>query len=166
MKHITILFLLLSSCGMEHHLTKAVEKGYTPEKERIEVERMELVHVHDTITNELIRVDTIRTKETRTVYQDRPLTRQERKVIERELRTELNRDRQRFKNSENLAKNELKIEKERTEQLELKMDALIKTKKIEFKRRSYWYVWMIIGVAIGVFRKNIWSTVRKLVLKV
>lgn len=151
---------------MEHHLTKAVEKGYTPEKERIEVERLELVHVHDTITNELIRVDTIRTKETRTVYQDRSLTRQERKAIERELRTEFNRDKAKYRNAENIAKNQLKIEKERTEQLELKMDALIKAKKVEFKRRSYWYVWLIIGLTIGVFRKNIWSIARKLVLKV
>jgi hypothetical protein len=166
MDKVILLCLLLASCSMEHHLTKAVNKGYAPEKERVEVERIELVHIHDTITNELIRVDTIRTRETRTVYQDRPLTRQERNVIELELRTELNRDKAKYRKEENIAKNDLKIEKERTEQLELKMHALIKAKKIEFTRRSYWYVWLLIGLGMGVFRKNIWSIVRKLVLKV
>ena len=88
MKQLIITFALLTliGCSPTWHVKKAVKKGWTPEKETIEVERLELVHVHDTITNELIRVDTIKTKETRTIFQDRPLLRYETRLIRDTIR--------------------------------------------------------------------------------
>jgi hypothetical protein len=80
MKHLLILSLLLTSCGSVWHVNRAIKKGYTPEKETIEIERLELRTVFDTILGEL-RTDTIRTTETRTIYQDRPLTRWETRLI-------------------------------------------------------------------------------------
>ena len=56
MKHLLII-LLLASCSPNYHVKKAVKKGWTPEKETIEVERLELIHTRDTITNEIIHIE-------------------------------------------------------------------------------------------------------------
>ena len=143
MKYLLII-LLFASCSQVWHVKKAVKKGYNPQKEVIEVERLELVHVHDTITNELIRVDTIRTKETRTVYQDRPLLRYETRLIRDTVRI---------------------VTRAETAQKQSEDKKAIKTTKIENKR-SNWWVWLLIGVSIGTFRKQIFQIVRKLIIKV
>jgi hypothetical protein len=143
-----ILILLFASCSPTWHVKKAVKKGWTPEKETIEVERLELIHTRDSITNEIIRVDTIRLKETRTIYQDRPLLRYETRLI---------RDTVRIR------------EKADTRQIEAHLKheykKAIYTIKAENKRCKWW-VWLLIGLGAGVFRKNIWQLVRKLVIKV
>jgi hypothetical protein len=147
MKYLLII-LLFASCSPTWHVKKAVNKGWTPEKETIEVERLELIHTRDSITNEIIRVDTLRTKETRTIYQDRPLLRYETRLI---------RDTVRIK------------EKADTRQIEAYLrheyKKAIDTIKAENKR-SKWWVWLLIGLGAGIFRKNIWQLVRKLVIKV
>jgi hypothetical protein len=148
MKKILILTLLLASCSPNWHVKKAVKKGWTPEKETIEVERLELIHVTDSITNEIIRTDTVRLKETRTIYQDRPLLKYETRLI---------RDTIRIK------------EKADTRQIEAHLKheykKAIDTIKAE-KKRSKWWLWLLIGLGAGIFRKNIWRLVRKLVIKV
>jgi hypothetical protein len=147
MKHLLII-LLFASCSPTWHVKKAVKKGWTPQKEVVEVERLELIHTRDSITNEIIRVDTIRTKETRTIFQDRPLLRYETRLI---------RDTIRIK------------EKADTKQLEARLrheyKKAIDSIKAE-KKRSKWWLWLLIGLGAGIFRKNIWQLVRKLVIKV
>jgi hypothetical protein len=147
MKYLLII-LLFASCSPTWHVKKAVKKGWTPEKETIEVERLELIHTRDSITNEIIRVDTIRTKETRTIYQDRPLLRYETRLI---------RDTIRIK------------EKADTRQIEARLrheyKKAIDTIKAE-KKASKWWLWLLIGLGLGIFRKQIWQLVRKLVIKV
>jgi hypothetical protein len=147
MKYLLII-LLFASCSPTWHVKKAVKKGYTPEKETIEVERLELIHTRDSITNEIIRVDTIRTKETRTIYQDRPLLRYETRLIRDTIRIR---------------------EKADTRQIEAHLRheyrKAIDTIKAE-KKRSKWWLWLLIGLGAGIFRKNIWQLVRKLVIKV
>jgi hypothetical protein len=147
MKYLLII-LLFASCSPTWHVKKAVKKGWTPEKETIEVERLELIHTRDSITNEIIRVDTLRLKETRTIYQDRPLLRYETRLI---------RDTVRIR------------EKADTRQIEAYLrheyKKAIDTIKAE-KKRSKWWLWLLIGLGAGVFRKQIWQLVRKFVLKV
>jgi hypothetical protein len=164
---------------MEHHLTRAIDKGYSPEKQRIETERIEYITIFDSITGEE-RIDSIIVRETIIEYQDRPLTRQERLAMEREfkhkereLRNELDKEKARFKNSENMAKIEAKTEKENTKRLKHETDAIIKVNKAVEKlrsKRSGGLRWFFIGVIVGAVgywqRKNIWSLVRKFVLKV
>jgi hypothetical protein len=149
MKHLLLLItFILAACSPSWHVKKAVKKGWTPQKEVVEVERLELIHTRDSITNEIIRVDTLRLKETRTIYQDRPLLRYETRLI---------RDTIRIK------------EKADTRQIEAHLRheyrKAIDTIKAE-KKRSKWWAWLLIGLGAGVFRKNIWQLVRKLVIKV
>ena len=139
-----ILLISLTACSPTWHVKKAVKKGYNPHKEVIEVERLELVHVHDTITNELIRVDTIRTKETRTVYQDRPLLRYETRLIRDTVRI---------------------VTRAETAQKQSENKKAIDTIKAENKR-SKWWIWLLIGLAAGVFHKQILKIIRKLIIKV
>jgi hypothetical protein len=175
MKKLIVLLLILSSCSPTKLYERAVKKGFTPEKETIEVERLELVYVTDSITNEIIRVDTLKIKETKTIFQDRPLTRQERLAIEREyknsereLRIELAKEKVMYRNSENEAKNALKIEREKTKQLSEELDAEIQKVKIQEKGFPWRLIFIVFvaGVLIGAFRKQIWQLVRKVILKV
>ena len=143
MKHLLII-LLLASCSPNYHVKKAVKKGWTPEKETIEVERLELIHTRDTITNEIIHTDTIRTKETKTIFQDRPLLRYETKLIRDTIRIKEKYDTK-------------QIQAHLTREYKKAIDTI----KAE-KKRSKWWLWLLIGLAVGVFRKNIWQIVRKL----
>ena len=147
MKYLLII-LLFASCSPSWHVKKAIKKGWSPEKETIEVERLELIHVTDSITNEIIRVDTVRTKETRTIYQDRPLLRYETRLI---------RDTVRIKEKADTRQIEAYLKHEYKKAIDT-----IKAKK----KRSKWWVWLLIGLGLGIFRKNIWQLVRKLVIKV
>jgi hypothetical protein len=175
MKKLLLITFILAGCSPSYHVKKAIKKGWTPEKETIEVERLELVHVTDSITNEILRVDTVRLKETRTIYQDRPLTRQERLALEREfknkervLRRQWLIDKLNSSERENIAKNALKREKEKTKRLSEALDAEVKKAKIENKGFPWWFILIVLitGVLIGTFRKNIWQLVRKLIIKV
>ena len=58
MKHLLII-LLFASCTPTWHVNKAIKKGWTPEKETITKRTFKLLPIHDTITNEVLRVDTI-----------------------------------------------------------------------------------------------------------
>jgi hypothetical protein len=148
MKKLLLITFIVAGCSPSWHVKKAVKKGWTPEKETIEVERLELIHTRDSITNEIIRVDTLRTKETRTIYQDRPLLRYETRLI---------RDTVRIR------------EKADTRQIEAHLrheyKKAIDTIKAENKR-SKWWLWLLIGLGAGIFKKQIWQLVRKLVIKV
>jgi hypothetical protein len=148
MKKLLLITLIMAGCSPSWHVKKAVKKGWTPQKEVVEVERLELIHTRDSITHEIIRVDTVRTKETRTIYQDRPLLRYETRLIRDTVRI---------------------IEKADTRQIEAHLRheyrKAIDSIKAE-KKRSKWWVWLLIGLGAGIFRKNIWQLVRKLVIKV
>jgi hypothetical protein len=156
MKNIIILSLLLTSCSSVWHVNRAIKKGYTPEKETIEIERLELRTVFDTILGEL-RTDTIRTTETRTVYQDRPLTRWETRLIRDTVRIV-----QRAETVQNRTNTRADIVMDR-------INAKVERMRIKKANRGVrWYWWLVVfagGVAVGVFRKNIWKIVRKLILK-
>lgn len=66
MKHLNIIFVLLLfiGCTPTWHVKKALKKGWTPEKEIITNRTFKLLPIHDTITNEVLRVDTIHEIET------------------------------------------------------------------------------------------------------
>ena len=151
-----ITLLMLCSCSATWHVNKAVKKGYTPEKEIIEVERLELRTVFDTILGEL-RVDTIRTTETRTIYQDRPLTRWETKLIRDTVRII-----QRAETAQIRTNSRADIVMDR-------INAKVERMRIKKENRgARWWLWLVVfgvGVAVGVWRKNIWQIVRKLILK-
>jgi hypothetical protein len=149
MKHLILLItFILAGCSPTWHVKKAVKKGWTPQKEVVEVERLELIHVTDSITNEIIRVDTLRLKETRTIYQDRPLLRYETRLIRDTIRIKEKTDTRQIESH-------LKHEHKKA----------IDTIKAE-KKRSKWWVWLLIGLGLGIFRKQVWQIIRKLVIKV
>ena len=56
-----LIILLFASCSPTWHVKKAVKKGWTPEKETVTNRTIRLIKVHDTITNEVIRIDTLHT---------------------------------------------------------------------------------------------------------
>jgi len=73
-----------------------------------------------------------------------------------------------YRNSENEAKNALKIEREKTKQLSEELDAEIQKVKIQEKGFPWRLIFIVFvaGVLIGAFRKQIWQLVRKVILKV
>lgn len=150
-----LIFLVLVGCSMEHHLGKAIKKGYKPKKEEIVKETIKLVEVRDTITNELIRIDTVRQIETITKYEKIYFSRRERKKYQDSLshirkihKLEINR----FKDSLAHEKSLVKVEAQKD----------IKVSKNENKR-SLWLFWFIFGLVIGIFRKYIWEILKSLI---
>jgi hypothetical protein len=133
MKHLIITFalLLLIGCTPNWHVKKAIKKGWSPEKETITKRTFKLLPIHDTITNEVLRVDTIHEIETRTIYQDRPLLRYETRLIRDTVRI---------------------IQRAETKQSK----AEVKVAKHENKR-SKWWLWMLIGGALVYFRKYLFK---------
>ena len=127
MKNLLII-LLLASCSPTWHVKKAVKKGWTAEKETIETRTFKLLPIHDTITNEVIRVDTIHEVETRTIFQDRPLLRYETRLIRDTVRI---------------------VQRAETKQAKAEIKANSK--------RSKWWLWMLIGGALVYFRKYLFK---------
>ena len=140
---------------MEHHLGKAIKKGYKPKKEEIVKETIKLVEVRDTITDQVLRVDTIREIETTTRYEKVYLSRQERKMYKDSLKHIVNK----HKLEISRFKDELTHEKELAK-VQVQKD--IKVAKIENKR-TYWLFWLILGIVIGVCRKYIWKILKSLI---
>ena len=136
-----IIILLLASCSPNYHVKKAVKKGWTPEKETVTTRTFKLLPIHDTITNEVVRVDTIHELETRTIFQDRPLLRYETRLIRDTIRI---------------------TEKANTSRLKHSIKKDIQSIKSE-KKRSKWWLWMLIGGALVYFRKYLWRLVKFLI---
>ena len=134
MKHLLII-LLFASCTPTWHVKKAIKKGWTPEKETITKRTFQLLPIYDTITNEVIRVDTIHELETRTIYQDRPLLRYETRLIRDTVRI---------------------IQRAETRQTQAESKAEVKVAKQENKR-SKWWLYMLIGGALVYFRKYLFK---------
>ena len=134
MKHLLII-LLFASCTPTWHVKKAIKKGWTPEKETITKRTFQLLPIYDTITNEVIRVDTIHELETRTIYQDRPLLRYETRLIRDTVRI---------------------IQRAETKQTQAESKAKVKVAKHENKR-SKWWLYMLIGGALVYFRKYLFK---------
>jgi hypothetical protein len=150
-----LIFLVLIGCSMEHHLGKAIKKGYKPKKEEIIKETIKLVEVRDTITDEVLRVDTIREIETTTKYEKVYLSRQERKMYKDSLKHIVNK----YKLEIGFYKDELAHEKSLAK-VQAQKD--VKVAKIENKRTS-WLFWLILGIVLGVCRKYIWQIVKSLI---
>ena len=134
MKHLLII-LLFASCTPTWHVKKAIKKGWTPEKETITKRTFQLLPIYDTITNEVVRVDTIHELETRTIYQDRPLLRYETRLIRDTVRI---------------------IQRAETRQTQAQSKAKVKVAKQENKR-SLWWLYMLIGGALVYFRKYLFK---------
>jgi hypothetical protein len=134
MKHLLII-LLFASCTPTWHVKKAIKKGWTPEKETITKRTFKLLPIHDTITNDVVRVDTIHELETRTIYQDRPLLRYETRLIRDTVRI---------------------IQRAETRQTQAESKAKVKVAKQENKR-SKWWLYMLIGGALVYFRKYLFK---------
>ena len=143
-----LIILLFASCSPTWHVKKAVKKGWTPEKETVINRTFKLLPIHDTITNEVIRVDTLHEIETRTIYQDRPLLRYETKLI---------RDTIRIK------------EKADTKQIEARLKheykKAIDTIKAQ-QKRCKWWLYMLIGGALVYFRRYLWRVVKFLISQI
>ena len=149
------IFLVLVGCSMDHHLGKAIKKGYKPKKEEIVKETIKLVEVRDTITDEVLREDTIREIETTTKYEKVHLSRQERKMYRDSLKHITNK----HKLEISRFKDELTHEKELAK-VQAQKD--IKVAKIENKRYS-WLFWLIFGLVIGICRKYIFGILKNLI---
>lgn len=149
------IFLVLVGCSMDHHLGKAIKKGYKPKKEEIIKETIKLVEVRDTITDEVLRVDTIREIETTTKYEKIYLSRQERKMYKDSLKHIVNK----YKLEIGYFKDELAHEKS-IAKVQAQKD--IKVSRIENKRYS-WLFWLIFGLVIGVCRKYILAILKNLI---
>ena len=134
MKHLLII-LLFASCTPTWHVKKAIKKGWTPEKETITKRTFKLLPIYDTITNDVVRVDTIHELETRTIYQDRPLLRYETRLIRDTVRI---------------------IQRAETKQTQAESKAKVKVAKHENKR-SKWWLYMLIGGALVYFRKYLFK---------
>ena len=134
MKHLLII-LLFASCTPTWHVKKAIKKGWTPDKETITKRTFKLLPIHDTITNDVVRVDTIHELETRTIYQDRPLLRYETRLIRDTVRI---------------------IQRAETRQTQAESKAKVKVAKQENKR-SKWWLYMLIGGAFVYFRKYLFK---------
>jgi hypothetical protein len=134
MKHLLII-LLFASCTPTWHVKKAIKKGWTPEKETITKRTFKLLPIYDTITNDVVRVDTIHELETRTIYQDRPLLRYETRLIRDTVRI---------------------IQRAETKQTQAESKAKVKVAKQENKR-SLWWLYMLIGGALVYFRKYLFK---------
>ena len=134
MKHLLII-LLFASCTPNFHVKKAIKKGWTPEKETITKRTFQLLPIYDTITNDVVRVDTIHELETRTIYQDRPLLRYETRLIRDTVRI---------------------IQRAETRQTQAESKAKVKVAKQENKR-SKWWLYMLIGGALVYFRKYLFK---------
>jgi len=169
MKKLLIL-ILLTSCSMEHHLTKAENKGYRCDKETIERTVIKLDTIRDHTTREVIRVDTLYTTETETRYLSRyiSLTRQQRKAIQDSMRhVERMKDRQldSLRRELTLA-NRVDRRDNRTDRVELRVQKAIE--KFQNRKRGG-LRWFVIGAIFGAVafwqRKNILKMVRKLILK-
>lgn len=150
-----LIFFVLVGCSMEHHLGKAIKKGYKPKKEEIVKETIKLVEVKDTITDEVLRVDTIREIETTTRYEKVYLSRQERKMYRDSLKHIVNK----YKLEIGYFKDELAHQKSLAK-VQVQKD--IKVAKIENKRTS-WLFWLILGIVLGVCRKYIWKILKSLI---
>jgi hypothetical protein len=170
MKKLLIL-ILLTSCSMEHHLTKAENKGYRCDKETIERTVIKLDTIRDDTTHEIVRVDTLYTTETETRYLSRyiSLTRQQRKAIQDSMRhVERMKDRQldSLRRELTLA-NRVDRRSNATDKVELRVKKAIE----KFRNRKPGGRWRLFffGVIVGVIsfwqRKNIFKLVRKLLLK-
>jgi hypothetical protein len=129
--YIILLLSLVGCMSANTHVKKAIKKGWSPEKETITKRTFTLLPIHDTITNEVIRVDTIHEIETRTIYQDRPLLRYETRLIRDTVRI---------------------VQRAETKQSK----AEVKIAKHENKR-SKWWLWMLIGGALVYFRKYLFK---------
>jgi hypothetical protein len=140
---------------MDHHLGKAIKKGYKPKKEEIVKETIKLVEVRDTITDEVLRVDTIREIETTTRYEKVYLSRQERKMYKDSLKHIVNKHKLQI----GYFKDELAHQKSLAK-VQAQKD--VKVAKIENKRTS-WLFWLILGIVLGVCRKYIWKIVKSLI---
>lgn len=150
-----LIFLVLVGCSMEHHLGKAIKKGYKPKKEEIVKETIKLVEVRDTITDEVLRVDTIREIETTTRYEKVYLSRQERKMYRDSLKHITNKHKLQI----GYFKDELAHQKSLAK-VQVQKD--IKVAKIESKRYS-WLFWLILGIVLGVCRKYIFAILKNLI---
>jgi hypothetical protein len=171
MDKVIVLCLLLASCSMEHHLQKAERKGYRCDSETIERTTYRFDTIRDEITNEVLRVDTlyIREVETRQMSRYIRLTRQERKAIQDSMR---HVQRMKDKHIEYFRREIARSNKEhRREQRTARVEARVNkaVEKLRSKRGGS-LRWFFIGVIVGAVgfwqRKNIWSLVRKFVLKV
>ena len=151
------------------HVKKAVKKGWSPEKEIVEIERLEIKHTIDSITNEIIHTDTFIVREKHTIYQDRPITRQERlkyKDSLNYLKAEISNERKKAKETHN---KELKLAQIESKRLEVELKHIKSIAKIENKPKRgffFWFRWLVISFGLGfltaVFRKQL----LKLLLKI
>jgi hypothetical protein len=142
--YILILIIMLSSCSMNHHLTKAVKKGYKVETVTKEVRLTDTLTINgkDSIVERLVKVDC-----------PDP-------VIETKWRVRF--DLKRFKDSLQTVKQmysdslKASIKTARIDKAVNKQDEKTnRTVVRQENKRSFWWLWLLIGFAINFILKFI-----------
>ena len=142
--YILILIIMLSSCSMNHHLTKAVKKGYKVETVTKEVRLTDtlIINGKDSIIERLVKVDC-----------PEP-------VIETKwrVRFDLKRFNDSLKHYRQLYSDSLKTSV-RTAKIERSInkqdEKTNRTVSRQENKRSLWWLWLLIGFALNFILKFI-----------
>jgi len=132
--YILIFIVILSSCSMNHHLTKAVKKGYKVERitKNIRLTDTLVINGKDSIIERTLKVDC-----------PEPVikTRWKTKFDYKRFNDSLDHIRQMYSDSLRNALKTSKIERKEQKQAE-------KTKRVTTRqenKRSLWWLWLLIG---------------------
>ncbi len=151
--YILILIVILSSCSMNHHLTKAVKKGYKVETVTKEVRLTDtlIVNGKDSIIERIVKIDC-----------PEPVieTRWRTKFDLRRFNDSLKHYRQIYSDSLNNALKTLKQQKKNdrvnnklTKKLAKYNRQIQNTAKRQENKRSLWWLWILIGFALNFILK-------------
>lgn len=147
-----VIVLILTGCSSQWHLEKAIKKDPSIQAE-----------ITDTLTFTRIIRDTIHTSdstyyiEERLTHFDTVLTYLQVKqvVCEKKTRYQIKQEektkRYKIKHETRKAKKQIK-QSEKTNRVEIRQDA--KTER----RSSWWWIWMSVGIIIGLFIRKIFET--------
>lgn len=142
---------------MEHHISKAKKKGFELTESTTIKEVVKIDTIRDVLTNDIIRLDTM--YRTITEVRQMPiyirLTRNERRALRDSMQHVENvhkLENKRLKDSLNVMRR-VNRNDNRTE---------VKVEKV-VNRKSRWWLWLLIGVGLGVFRKKLLTIALRLI---
>lgn len=142
--YILILIIMLSSCSMNHHLTKAVKKGYKVETVTKEVRLTDTLTINgkDSIVERLVKVDC-----PEPVIQTKWRVRFDLKRFKDSLQTV----KQMYSDSLKASIKTARIDKAVNKQDEKTARTVVRQEN----KRSFWWLWLLIGFAINFILKFI-----------
>jgi len=153
--YVLIIIVMLSSCSMNHHLTKAVKKGYKVEMVTKEVRLIDTLTINgkESIIERLVKVDcpepAIETK-WKTRFDLRRFNdslKHYRQIYSDSLDNALKTLKQQKKND--------RVNNKLTKKLAKYNKQIQNTAKRQENKRSLWWLWLIIGFALNFIFKFI-----------